>query len=94
MRCPPGLVFDDVYQRCEWPGAGVQSLNQRLGSLRDKKSDDHKNTTQTKVKKLRIMTTLKHFNTTSTTFSSSSSPTTSSPLTTVSSKNQTKLAEP
>jgi hypothetical protein len=93
MRCPPGLIFDDVYQRCEWPGAGSQPLNQRLGSLRDKQHDDNKNTTQTKVKKLRVMTTLKQLNATlkSTTFSSSTSP----PLTTVSSTNQTtKLVEP
>ncbi len=92
MRCPPGLVFDDPYQRCEWPGAGSQSLNQRLGSLRDKKFEENKNTTKPKVKKLRLMTTMKPFNATSTTLSSSSS---SSSSTTVSSTNQTtKLVEP
>ena len=37
MRCPPSLVFDDLYQRCEWPGAGVQTPNYRLGSLRNNK---------------------------------------------------------
>lgn len=36
MRCPPSLVFDDLYQRCEWPSAGVPSPNHRLGSLRNK----------------------------------------------------------
>jgi len=87
MRCPPGLVFDDSYQRCEWPGAPL--LNQRLGSLRDKKFDEHKNTTKTKVKKLRLMTSIKQLNTTSTTLSSSTL------STTVSSTNQTtKRAEP
>lgn len=89
MRCPPGLVFDDVYQRCEWPGAGSQSVNQRLGSLRDKKSNDTKTTTKTKVKKLRVMSTT----------SASTITTTSKQMnvtaTTVSSTNQTtKLAEP
>jgi len=89
MRCPPGLVFDDIYQRCEWPGAS--SLNQRLGSLRDKKHND-RNTTKTKVKKLHLMTTLKQLNGTSTTLLSSSSTTAT---TTVSPTNQTtKLVEP
>jgi hypothetical protein len=37
MRCPPGLVFDDLYQRCEWPGAGSQLPRHRLSSLRNKK---------------------------------------------------------
>ncbi|CAF1478555.1 unnamed protein product [Adineta ricciae] len=37
MRCPPGLVFDDSYQRCEWPGANAQNPSHRLGSLRSKK---------------------------------------------------------
>ena len=37
MRCPPGLVFDDLYQRCEWPGAGGQSPRHRLSSLRNRK---------------------------------------------------------
>jgi len=91
MRCPPGLVFDDIYQRCEWPGAGSQSLNQRLGSLRDKKHND-RNITKTKVKKLHLMTTLKQLNGTSTTLLSSSSTTAT---TTVSPTNQTtKLVEP
>ena len=80
MRCPPGLIFDDVYQRCEWPGAGSQQANQRLGSLRDKKPDDNKNTTKSKVKKIHLTTTIKQLNLTSTT---------------VSTTNQTtKLAEP
>lgn len=83
MRCPPGLIFDDTYQRCEWPGA---QLNQRLGSLRDKKFDDNKNSTKNKVKKLRLMTSVKYLNTTSPTLSPSSS----SFSTTVSGKNQTK----
>lgn len=81
MRCPPGLVFDDTYQRCEWPGALPPT--QRLGSLRDKKFDEIKNSTKTKVKKLRLMTSVKNLNTTTT-----SSPSLSS--TTVSGKNQTK----
>jgi hypothetical protein len=85
MRCPPGLVFDDTYQRCEWPGNPF--LNQRLGSLRDRKFDETKNSTKMKVKKLRVMTTIKHSNTTSSPSSSLS--------TTVSSKHQTKKpAEP
>jgi hypothetical protein len=83
MRCPPGLIFDDIYQRCEWPGGGPQ-LNQRLGSLRDKKIEESKNSTKTKVKKLRLMTTMKPINKTSTASSSSSSS-----ITTVSAKNQT-----
>ncbi len=49
MRCPPGLIFDDIYQRCEWPGAGSQSPNHRLGSLRNKNSK----------KQLRLTTTVK-----------------------------------
>ena len=90
MRCPPGLVFDDGYQRCEWPGAGSPIANQRLGSLRDKKVVEHNNSTKTKVKKLRLMTTLKQLNATSTVVSASSSPSA-----TVSSTNQTKkLTEP
>jgi len=90
MRCPPGLVFDDIYQRCEWPGAGAQPPNQRLGSLRDKKFDENKNSTKTKVKKLRLMTTTKQLNTTLTTLLSSTSSST-----TVSPTNQTrKLVEP
>jgi len=35
MRCPPGLVFDDGYQRCEWPGAGLSNPTHRLGSFRE-----------------------------------------------------------
>ncbi|CAF1109060.1 unnamed protein product [Adineta ricciae] len=90
MRCPPGLVFDDVYQRCEWPGAGSQSVNQRLGSLRDKKPDDTKSTTKSKVKKLRVMSTTSASTTTATT-----SKQMNVTATTVSSKNQTaKLVEP
>lgn len=91
MRCPPGLIFDDIYQRCEWPGAGPQPPSQRLGSLRDKKIDDNKNTTKTKVKKLRLMTTMKPSNTTLTKLSSTAAATSSS---TVSSKNQTKSVQP
>ena len=34
MRCPPGLVFDDLYQRCEWPGMKNSSPNRRLGNFR------------------------------------------------------------
>ena len=87
MRCPPGLIFDDIYQRCEWPGAsGPQVAGQRLGRLRDKKSDDNKNST--KVKKLRLMTTAKPSNTTLTKLPSSTA--TSSSSSTVSSTNQTK----
>jgi hypothetical protein len=87
MRCPPGLIFDDLYQRCEWPGAGAQSPNQRLGRLRDKKSDNNKNsskTEETKVKQLRLITTIKQLNTTSL------SSTTVSPT----NQNTTKLVEP
>jgi hypothetical protein len=87
MRCPPGLVFDDSYQRCEWPGG--PSPNQRLGSLRDKKFDENKNLTKTKVKKLRLMTSIKQLNTTSTTLSSSSLSTTVSPT-----NQTTKRVEP
>lgn len=36
MRCPPGLVFDDLYQRCEWPKNGPQSPMHRLSSLKNK----------------------------------------------------------
>ena len=36
MRCPPGLVFDDSYQRCEWPINRIQSPRSRMRSLRDK----------------------------------------------------------
>jgi hypothetical protein len=94
MRCPPGLVFDDIYQRCEWPGGGAQSPNQRLGSLRDKNFDDNKNSTKPKVKKLRLMTSIKQLNATSSTTKLLSSSSSSS-TTTVSPKNQTKkLAEP
>ena len=42
MRCPPGLVFDDSYQRCEWPGANAQNPSHRLGSLRNKKQQMRK----------------------------------------------------
>jgi len=60
MRCPPGLVFDDLYQRCEWPGAvGMQASNHRLSSLRNKK-DDIKN----EKKQMRLMTTIKQENST------------------------------
>ena len=38
MRCPLGLVFDDLYQRCEWPGVTSQGTKHRLSSLRNKKS--------------------------------------------------------
>jgi hypothetical protein len=37
MRCPPSLVFDDSYQRCEWPGTGAQTPRHRLSSLRNRK---------------------------------------------------------
>jgi hypothetical protein len=60
MRCPPGLVFDDSYQRCEWPGAGVQSPSHRLSSLRDKKLNKDK----IKSKNLELMTTKKQQNST------------------------------
>ncbi|CAF4034358.1 unnamed protein product, partial [Adineta steineri] len=95
MRCPPGLIFDDIYQRCEWPGAGSQP-NQRLGSLRNKKPDnDDKNSTKTKVKKLRLMTTIKQLNLTASSTTTLLSTTTTKPTTTVSSTNQTtKLVEP
>ncbi|CAF4998923.1 unnamed protein product, partial [Rotaria socialis] len=36
MRCPPGLTFDDLYQRCEWPRNGSQPPMHRLGSLKNK----------------------------------------------------------
>ena len=39
MRCPLGLVFDDLYQRCEWPGLSAQATKHRLSSLRNKKSE-------------------------------------------------------
>jgi hypothetical protein len=60
MRCPPGLIFDDIYQRCEWPGAGGNhSPKHRLSSLRNKKE-------QIKVEKkqIRLMTTIKQRNST------------------------------
>lgn len=105
MRCPPGLVFDDVYQRCEWPGAGAPIINQRLGSLRDKKSDDLNRTSlrnaNVKVKQLRLMNTLKANDHSSSTFvPSTSSPSTTTPSTStkVSTKmlaqNATQVAEP
>ncbi len=50
MRCPLGLVFDDIYQRCEWPGFGGQSAKHRLSSLRNKKNEK---------KQMRSMTTIK-----------------------------------
>ncbi|CAF1471049.1 unnamed protein product [Adineta steineri] len=59
MRCPPSLVFDDSYQRCEWPGAGVQTPNNRLRSLRNKKDQNN-----IKKKQFNSMTTLKQENTT------------------------------
>jgi len=59
MRCPPGLVFDDSYQRCEWPSAGIQSPNHRLGSLRNKKDQ-----MKTGKKQIRLMTTMKQQNST------------------------------
>ncbi|CAF0933581.1 unnamed protein product [Didymodactylos carnosus] len=40
MRCPPGLIFDDLYQRCEWPSS--QQQQNVLGSLRDKKDINEK----------------------------------------------------
>lgn len=83
MRCPPGLVFDDAYQRCEWPNAGSQMLHQRLGSLRDIKSDDTKNSTKSNLKKLRVTTPIKQSNKTL-------PPGSLSPSTTVSPTNQTK----
>jgi hypothetical protein len=39
MRCPLGLIFDDLYQRCEWPGVIIQATKHRLSSLRNKKSE-------------------------------------------------------
>lgn len=63
MRCPPGLVFDDVYQRCEWPGAGAPIVNQRLGSLRDKKADGANRTNarmgKLKIKPVRLMSSMR-----------------------------------
>ncbi|CAF4763326.1 unnamed protein product [Rotaria socialis] len=95
MRCPPGLVFDDSYQRCEWPGAGPQMINQRLSSLRDMKSEDNKNGTKTSVKKMRLMTTMKQAPKASSTVSTSSSSFSSPSTTTVSSANETaKMVSP
>jgi hypothetical protein len=89
MRCPPGLVFDDVYQRCEWPGAGTPSINQRLGSLRDRKFDEINKTIhksgKLKVKQPRLLTSTKQSNSTLTRVSTSTS---------VSSSNTTKFVEP
>ena len=100
MRCPPGLVFDDLYQRCEWPSLGSPLPHQRLGSLRDKKSNDGKNGTKSKIKKLHLMATLKQFTKTATPLTISVTTTTTTATTTIimtttaSSTNQTKLAEP
>jgi len=52
MRCPPGLIFDDTYQRCEWPGGNNQSPGHRLSSLRNKKPE-----IKNGKKHLRLMTT-------------------------------------
>ena len=53
MRCPPGLIFDDLYQRCEWPGAGgIRSTNHHLSSLRNKKDGKKAN-----KKQMRMLTT-------------------------------------
>ncbi|CAF3242334.1 unnamed protein product [Rotaria sp. Silwood2] len=56
MRCPPGLVFDDLYQRCEWPGAGggIQLPNHRLSSLRNKQDQ-----IINEMKQMNFMTTIK-----------------------------------
>ena len=86
MRCPPGLVFDDLYQRCEWPGAGSQGPTQRVGSLRDNKLDDN-HSSKLKLKKLRLMTTAKSNNATATATPSSLSSSSSS--TTAATTNQT-----
>ena len=105
MRCPPGLVFDDSYQRCEWPSPGSPLPHHRLGSLRDKKSNDDKNGTKSKIKKLHLMATIKQFTktatpsttiTTTTTITTSTTATkiTTTKTTTVSSTNQTKLVAP
>jgi hypothetical protein len=59
MRCPLGLIFDDLYQRCEWPGSDNQSPNHRLSSLRDKKNEIKKG-----KKQLRLMTTKQQQNST------------------------------
>lgn len=93
MRCPPGLVFDDVYQRCEWPGAGSPNVGHRLGSLRDKKSEQINQTTvktgKLKVKQFRVVSNTKSpVNATSTTMR------TASTATTTQSNNVTKRAEP
>jgi len=55
MRCPPGLVFDDLYQRCEWPAGNNQSPSHRLSSLRNKKA---------KKQTVSMTTTLKQQNST------------------------------
>lgn len=98
MRCPPGLVFDDVYQRCEWPGAGAPMINQRLGSLRDKKSDDLNKTSlrsaNLKIKQLRLMTTLKANNNHSTTTVVPTSTSSSTVSTNTKTQNSTQVAEP
>ena len=60
MRCPPGLIFDDLYQRCEWPGAGgIRSANHHLSSLRNKKDEKKAN-----KKQMRLLTTSKQQNAT------------------------------
>jgi hypothetical protein len=59
MRCPLGLVFDDLYQRCEWPGVGSQSTKHRLGSLRNKKPEG-----KNAKKAMLSMTTIKTKNST------------------------------
>ena len=52
MRCPPGLVFDDLYQRCEWPVMSAQSPpNHRLSSLRNKKDEKKPKILMTTIKK-------------------------------------------
>ena len=62
MRCPPGLTFDDSYQRCEWPSAMGGGRQHRLGRLRDQtfiqEQMRSRNVTK-KVKQMRLMTTTK-----------------------------------
>jgi hypothetical protein len=59
MRCPPSLVFDDLYQRCEWPGNSNQPPNHRLSSLRNKKDQIKNEKNQSS-----LMTTIKQINST------------------------------
>jgi hypothetical protein len=56
MRCPPGLIFDDSYQRCEWPGMDTKNPSHRLSSFTDQ--DKYGNSTRL-VNHMRVMNVAK-----------------------------------